>query len=56
MPEISANTEVIICETCDGGTTVFKVTPPHPVWTNAQNNSVIQLNMITLGGENGLNN
>jgi hypothetical protein len=49
----SANTEVIMCELCDG--TVTPVTPPHPIWTDAQNKPVIQLNAITLGGVNGLN-
>ena len=49
----SANTEVIICEICDG--TAVEITPPHPIWTDGQNKVVIQLNAITLGGVNGLN-
>ena len=50
---ISANTESIVCEECSGNT--FTVIPPHAIWTDAQNKSVIQLNTITLGGMNGLN-
>ena len=50
----SANTEVLICEVCSGST--FTVEPPHPIWTDLYGNSVIQLNAITLGGMNGLNN
>jgi hypothetical protein len=49
----SANTEVIICEICSGSTQ--EIIPPHPIWTDGQNNVVIQLNAITLGGINGLN-
>jgi hypothetical protein len=54
----SANTESNLCvEICtESGTTVTSVVPPHPVWTDGYNTSVTQLNMITLGGENGLNN
>lgn len=55
MADYSANTETIICETCDGGATVFTVIPPHPVWTDAKGNSITQLNAVVLGGENGLN-
>jgi hypothetical protein len=53
MPEYSANTDYNVCVECSGNT--FTVEVPHPVWTNNQNESVIQLNMVTLGGENGLN-
>ena len=53
---LSANTMGdlgVICEDgCSGNT--FTVNPPHPVWTNAQNKSVIQINAVTIGG-NGLN-
>jgi len=51
----SANTETIICESCDGVTISKEVVPPHPVWTDSQGNSVTHLNMVVLGGENGLN-
>jgi hypothetical protein len=54
----SANTETFLCqEICtSGGTTTISVTPPHPVWTDGYGTEVTQLNMITLGGINGLNN
>jgi len=50
----SANTEYNICEVCSGET--LTIQPPHPVYTDKFGTSVTQLNMITLGGENGLNN
>lgn len=55
MNEISANTETIICGTCDGAQTVFEVIPPHPVWTDGYGIPVTQLNAVTLGGMFGLN-
>lgn len=55
----SANTENFVCVTCcpcDGSSgSTFSVTPPHPVWTDGYGTSVTQMNMITLGGINGLN-
>jgi len=54
METFSANTEYIMCEECSGST--FQTIVPHPVWTDNKGNSVIQLDMIVLGGENGLNN
>jgi hypothetical protein len=59
MAQTSANTEVTICEQiCDGsgGTTVVSVIPPHPVYSDLTGGTVVQLNMVTLGGPNGLNN
>ena len=56
----SANTLVTICvEICttgDTGTSVVSVNPPHPVYTDGYGTPVTQLNMVTLGGPNGLNN
>jgi hypothetical protein len=54
----SANTEVDMClEICTPeGNTVVSVNPPHPEWTDGYGTQVTQLNMITLGGQNGLNN
>ena len=54
----SANTEYTICEVCFDGTvvTVYNLTPPHPVYTDGYGTPVTQLNMVTLGGPNGLNN
>jgi hypothetical protein len=43
----------LVCEdNCSGGT--FTIVPPHPVYTNGQNQAIVQLNAITIGG-NGLN-
>lgn len=50
----SANTESLICVTlCDQS--VVSVNPPHPIWTDGYGTQVTQLNMVTLGGPNGLN-
>jgi hypothetical protein len=55
----SANVETLVCVTCcpcDGTSgSTFSVVPPHPVWTDGYGTPVTQLNMITLGGINGLN-
>ena len=53
----SANTAYDICEVCFDGTvvTVYNLTPPHPVYTDGYGTPVTQLNMVTLGGPNGLN-
>ena len=59
MDPISANTENTVCDSCCSSgdcDTVRVIIPPHPQWTNEQGNTVIQLNAITLGGTNGLNN
>jgi hypothetical protein len=60
MGEISANTESTICvQVCSTGDTTYEnvvVSPPHPVWGDLTGGTVTQLNMITLGGTNGLNN
>jgi hypothetical protein len=55
---LSANTEQNIClEVCTpSGNTVVSVVTPHPAWTNNQGTTVYQMNAITLGGQNGLNN
>lgn len=45
-----------ICITGETGSTVISVNPPHPIWGNQYGGTVEQLNMITLGGQNGLNN
>ena len=59
-PPRSANTESLICEICCDcgatGSTITQITPPHPVWSDGYGTQVTQLNMITLGGPNGLNN
>ena len=58
MAQTSANTEVTICEQlCDGsgGTNVVTVTPPHPIYSDLTGGTVVQLNMVALGGPFGLN-
>jgi hypothetical protein len=59
-PSRSANTESTICvQICSTGDTMYEnvvVNPPHPEWTDNYGVKVTQLNMITLGGNNGLNN
>jgi hypothetical protein len=55
----SAGTEstiCVVCCPCTTGETITSVSPPHPSWTNQQGQTIIQLNAITLGGTNGLNN
>lgn len=51
----SANTAYTLCTLdCSGNTITLEF--PHPVWTNNYGNAVTQLNAVTLGGPNGLNN
>jgi hypothetical protein len=57
----SANTETAICYTCfsdvNNGTAFYYTnTVPHPVYTDGYGTPVTQLDMVTLGGVNGLNN
>jgi len=55
----SANTEYTICEICcdcgSTGSTINLLTPPHPVYTDGYGTPVTQLNMVVIGGPNGLN-
>ena len=56
----SANTETAICYTCfsdvNNGTAFYYTnTVPHPVYTDGYGTPVTQLNMVVLGGPNGLN-
>ena len=57
MGQISANTEVTICQQIctTGGTAVVSVIPPHPTYSSLTGGTVVHLNMISLGGMNGLN-
>ena len=51
----SVNPEYTLCvKDCDGN--VVELFFPHPVWTNEYGTAVTQLNAVTLGGVNGLNN
>jgi hypothetical protein len=56
----NSGTESLICEVCCDcgatGSTINQITPPHPVWSDGYGVQVRQLNMIVLGGPNGLNN
>lgn len=54
-PPRSANTENFVCIPECGFTGSTSVAPPHPVWTDGYGTSVTQLNMVVLGGPNGLN-
>jgi hypothetical protein len=54
-PARSANTENFICIPDCEFTGSTAVTPPHPVWTDGYGTPVTQLNMVVLGGPNGLN-
>lgn len=58
-PPRSAGTEYEVCEICcdcgSTGSTINLITPPHPVYTDGYGTPVTQLNMVTLGGPNGLN-
>ena len=54
MPVLTANTEVTICIECSGTTTT--VIPPHPVYGGTQSGTtVVQANLILIGGRNGYN-
>lgn len=53
MSNISANTENTICVTdCSGNTKT--IIPPHPVFSDVTGGTVTQLNLVQLGGQNGL--
>ena len=54
IPPISAGTEYTVCVICDG--IAVEINPPHPVWTDGYGREVTQLNMVVIGGSNGLNN
>jgi hypothetical protein len=56
-PPRSAGTEYEVCEVCFDGSvvTVYNIQPPHPVYTDGYGTPVTQLNMVVLGGPNGLN-
>jgi len=55
----SSGTESTICNICcpcTTGETVNSVSVPHPDYSNGLNQTIKQLNAITIGGFNGLNN
>lgn len=59
LAPLSANTEYIICNPgCldnSGNTTQHLVETPHPTFTNGAGKAIVQMNMVELGGMNGLN-
>jgi len=58
-PPRSAGTEYEVCEICcdcgSTGSTINLITPPNPVYTDGYGTPVTQLNMVVIGGPNGLN-
>jgi hypothetical protein len=54
-PPLSAGTEVQICvvDDCTSLRTLLEV--PHPTWTTESGEAIVELNMVALGGMNGLN-
>jgi hypothetical protein len=54
MGNVSANTESLVCIfDCSGNPQT--IIPPHPVFSDLSGGTVTQLNMIEIGGQNGLN-
>jgi hypothetical protein len=55
LAPLSAGTESFICadDTCTNTRTLFEV--PHPTWTTEFGKAIVELDMIVLGGINGLN-
>jgi hypothetical protein len=58
MANTSAGTENIVCQlVCSSGATgleAIQIVPPHPVFSDLTGGTVTQLNMVQLGGTNGL--
>ena len=54
-PINSAGVTSINCEDCNTGS-VTATTMPHAVYTNSQNRAISQINTVSIGGFNGLNN
>jgi hypothetical protein len=46
----------IVCPDGSGGEIVTAVDAPHPTYTDGKGNAIVQLDMVALGGPNGLNN
>jgi hypothetical protein len=54
-PLNSGGVNSVICATCDG-VTVTATTAPHSVYTNNYGRAISQINTVSIGGFNGLNN
>ena len=53
LSPLSANVETIICVyDCSGNT--ITVDTPHPTFSNGRGKDVVQMNLVQLGGQNGL--
>jgi len=53
LAPISANTESDVCvHDCDGNSILIKT--PHPTFTNGRGKAIVQMNLVQLGGENGV--
>jgi hypothetical protein len=50
-----ATIECIVGTTGGTGSSVVVVKPPHPNYSDFTGGTVVQLNMVTIGGFNGLN-
>jgi len=55
MGQVSANTEYTLCVQDCSGTTLTEIYTPHPTYSDLTGGTVVQLNMVVLGGPNGLN-
>ena len=59
ISNLSAGTfSYVFCEKCqdgNGGVTLIEIPTPHPTYTNLNGKAVVQLQMVELGGINGLN-
>jgi|688.fasta_scaffold855322_2 hypothetical protein len=54
MPVLTANTQVTLCIECSGTTTT--VIPPNPTYSSTKSgDTVVQANLILIGGRNGYN-
>ena len=61
LAPLSAGTETIVCYTClsdlnNGNAFYYTNVVPHPTWTNGYGKEIVELDMVALGGPNGLNN
>ena len=56
LEPFSANSETTICQILCSDAVFAQVTPPHPIFTDGYGNAIIQMDMVELGGINGLNN
>jgi hypothetical protein len=56
LAPLSAGTETKICITYDCDQSIRKlINVPHPTYLNELGKAVVQMNMVELGGINGLN-